>query len=163
MRGHRIYIVRQRYRLGQTLAVHIRRCAKAALSEEGITDPCQINILITDDEGIREYNRKFRNIDSATDVLSFPAQELEPGKFDPSLLEKDPETDTLLLGDMVISYERAERQAEEYGHSVARELAYLTVHSVLHLLGYDHMDEETDKPLMRSKEEKILSSINMTR
>ena len=163
MSGHKIYIKRRRCRLEPTLAVHIRRCVKAVLQEEGITEPCEISVLITDDAEIKELNREYRNVNAPTDVLSFPMQELEPGKFDPSLIEPDPESSLLPLGDIIISLERAKAQAEEYGHSIGREVAYLTVHSMFHLLGYDHIDEINDKPVMRAKEEKVLSLLGLQR
>ncbi len=163
MKGHKIYIKRQKYKLGQTLAVHIRRCAKAVLHEERIEHPCEISVLITDNAGIQKLNLQYRNIDAPTDVLSFPLQELTAGAFDPSQIEPEPETGLLPLGDIIMSLEKAEQQAEEYGHSVGREVAYLTVHSMLHLLGYDHIDEENDRPLMREKEEIILEKLDLKR
>ena len=129
-----------------------------------MTVPCEINVLVTDDAGIRAINRDYRDVDRATDVLSFPMFEFEPGEL-PEDLEffLDPETGLLPLGDMTISLERARAQAEEFGHSAAREVGYLTVHSVLHLLGYDHVDEGPMKQQMRGREEAILSAIALTR
>lgn len=112
-----------------------------ALEAEGVDRPCLISVMLTDNEGIRETNRDFRGIDAATDVLSFPLSELTPGKFDPSVCDTDPYTGAIMLGDMMISLERCAEQGEELGHGFDREVSYLTVHSVLHLLGYDHTDE----------------------
>ena len=127
-----------------------------ALEAEGIGRPCLISVMLTDDEGIRAVNSAFRGVDRATDVLSFPLNELRPGDFDPEACERDPETGALLLGDMMISIPRCLAQGEEYGHGYARELMYLTVHSVLHLLGYDHVDEGAMKRQMRAREKLIM-------
>lgn len=135
----------------------IERAVLQALKAEEIYMPCEINVLVTDDAEIRIYNRDYRDVDSATDVLSFPMHDLTPGTFLPDITAIDPRTGRLLLGEMVISAERIIAQAEEYGHSVERELAYLTIHSCLHLLGYDHMDEGEEKRLMRSREEEIIA------
>lgn len=139
---------------------NIRKCVETALREEGICAPMEINILITDDSGIHAINQASRNIDRPTDVLSFPMFELEPGNpptdWKPYL---DPETGLCPLGDMVISLERARAQAKEYGHSVKREVGYLTIHSMLHLLGYDHLDEGSMKKQMRAREEAIAARI----
>ena len=139
---------------------NIKTCVEAALDAEGITAKCEINILVTDDSGIRAINAASRNIDKATDVLSFPMFELEPGNppkdWTPYL---DPETGMCPLGDMCISLERARAQAKEFGHSVKREVGYLTIHSILHLLGYDHLDEGPMKRQMRAREEAIASAI----
>ncbi len=134
----------------------------AALEAEGMEDACEINVLITDDEGIHQINLEQREVDRPTDVLSFPMFDLEPGEH-PDELDADPETGLIPLGDMVISLERAEEQAKEFGHSVEREICYLTVHSVLHLLGYDHMDEGPMKAQMRQREENILGALGITR
>ena len=100
-------------------------------------------------------------MDRATDVLSFPMNELTPGAFDPDACEWDYETDRAMLGDMVISMERCAEQAETYGHSFAHEVSYLTVHSVLHLLGYDHVDEGEDKRRMRAREKEIMRLLDV--
>ncbi len=144
---------------------NIRRCIDAVLKEEGITAPCEINVLVTNDEGIHVINRTSRQIDRPTDVLSFPMFELEPGN-PPEEWEEylDPDTGLCPLGDMCISLERAVAQAEEFGHSVKREVGYLTIHSMLHLLGYDHVDEGPMKKQMRAREEAIAATIpGMTR
>ena len=139
---------------------NIKRCVEATLDAEGVTVLCEINILVTDDIGIRGINLASRNIDRPTDVLSFPMFELEPGN-PPSDWEEymDPGTNAVPLGDMVISLERARAQAKEFGHSVKREVGYLTIHSMLHLLGYDHLDEGEMKRQMRAREEAIASTI----
>lgn len=135
----------------------------AALEAEGVEVPCEINVLLTDDEGIHTVNRETRGVDRPTDVLSFPMFELEPGVPPEGEAFLDPETGRCPLGDMCISLERAAAQAEEYGHSLDRELCYLAVHSVLHLLGYDHLDEGPMKRQMRAREEAILGKLGITR
>lgn len=146
------------------LKQQISKCITAALAHQGVNTPCEINVLVTDDEGIRAINNAYRKIDKATDVLSFPMFDLTPGVL-PESWEKyeDPGTGLVPLGDMAISLERAEQQAKEFGHSTKREVGYLTIHSVLHLLGYDHMDEGEMKRQMREREEAILAEIELTR
>ena len=122
----------------------------------------EVNVILTDNEAIREINREHRGIDAPTDVLSFPMFDLKPGET-PEAGDEDPESGLVPLGDMCISLERAAAQAGEFGHSVERELSYLTVHSVLHLLGYDHMDEGPMKRQMRVHEEFILDKLGITR
>lgn len=138
----------------------IEECVKATLRAENIKSDCEINVLITNDSGIHAINLASRNIDRPTDVLSFPMFQLEPGNppedWDEYL---DVETDLCPLGDMCISLERAVSQAKQYGHSVRREVGYLTIHSVLHLLGYDHLDEGPMKAQMRAREEAIAATI----
>lgn len=138
---------------------YVRRAAKAALSAEGVEIGCLIEVTLTDDAGIREINAEQRGIDSATDVLSFPLNDLAEGAFDPDACEYDFETEKLMLGDMVLSLERCDAQAAEYGHSFAHEISYLTVHSVLHLLGYDHLDEGPRKRTMRKREKDIMRNL----
>ena len=143
----------------------LTRVITAALEAENVRIPCGVDVLLTTDEGIREINLEQREIDAATDVLSFPMLELTPG-IPPTGQEEDeldPETGLCPLGDMVISVERAQEQAKEFGHSVQREIAYLAVHSVLHLLGYDHLDEGPQKAQMRAREEAILEDLGVTR
>ena len=138
----------------------ITKCIEATLKAEQITIPCEINVLVTDNERIQAINAASRNIDAATDVLSFPMFELEagmpPADWDDYL---DPETGRCPLGDMAISLERASAQAQEYGHSLRREIGYLCIHSVLHLLGYDHLDEGPQKAQMRKREELIAATV----
>lgn len=140
----------------------LRRVITAALDAEGVAVPCEINLLITDDTGIHEINRTQRDVDRPTDVLSFPMFELQPGDK-PEAGWADPDTHLVPLGDMVISLERCAEQAVEFGHPLKRELAYLAVHSTLHLLGYDHMDEGAMKAQMRAREEAILETLGITR
>lgn len=137
----------------------INQCVETALREEGVTVPCEINVLITNDQGIQVINKASREVDKATDVLSFPMFELEAGCPPEGEEFLDPETELCPLGDMVISLERAIAQAKEFGHSVKREVGYLTIHSVLHLLGYDHLDEGPQKAVMREREEFIANKI----
>ena len=154
---HDISVNREKRGLGHPeAAVIIKRAVRAALSAEGVDAPCAVSVLLTDNEGIRRVNREFRGVDSATDVLSFPFNELTPGAFDAEDCERDPESGRLLLGDMMISLERCEAQGEEFGHGFEREIRYLSVHSVLHLLGYDHVDEGTMKHEMRTREKEIM-------
>ena len=138
----------------------IKRCIEATLTAEGIQVPCELNVLITNDKGIHAINQASRGIDRPTDVLSFPMFQLEPGN-PPDNWEDylDPETEMCPLGDIAISLERAIAQAKEFGHSTRREVGYLTIHSMLHLLGYDHLDEGVQKAQMRSREEAIAASI----
>ena len=138
----------------------IKKAINMALSAENVQESCIINVVLTDDEGIRAVNLSERNIDSATDVLSFPANELTPGEFEPEVCEWDYDNDAVYLGDMMISVPRCEQQGEEFGHGYERELMYLTVHSVLHLLGYDHVDEGEMKRQMREREKAIMHDDN---
>lgn len=138
----------------------IRTCINATLKAEGMDIPCEINVLVTNDAGIQSINRTSRNIDRATDVLSFPMFDFTAGQLPKDWSEyTDPETGMCPLGDMCISLERAVAQAKEFGHSVKREVGYLTIHSMLHLLGYDHMDEGPQKRQMRLREEAIAAGI----
>ena len=146
------------------LWLHLKKCIEATLEAEKVRVPCEINVLVSDNQTIRAINRAYRNIDKETDVLSFPMFQFEPGKLPSDWSEYlDPETGLLPLGDMAISYEKAEAQAEEFGHSPKRELGYLTIHSILHLLGYDHTDEGPMKKQMRAREEAICASIDLER
>lgn len=147
---------------GQRTCALIRKVIRAALLAEGLTAPCEIDVLLTGDAGIQALNREQRGVDSPTDVLSFPEFELSPGEL-PGEGDADPGTGLIPLGDMVINLERAAAQAKEYGHSSRRELAYLVIHSVLHLLGYDHMDEGPEKARMREREEAVLESLDLRR
>ena len=140
----------------------IRKVIRTALSEEGMTLPCEVDVSITNDEGIHEINLEMRGVDRPTDVLSFPVFDLLPGEL-PDEEDADPGTGLIPLGDMVISLERVAAQAKEYGHSNRRELAYLVVHYVLHLLGYDHLDEGEQKKQMRGREEAILAVLGIVR
>lgn len=156
----KVYITREKRFLGCIAAGGlIRRAVKAALEAESITAPCQVSVLLTDEEGIRALNREFRGTDAVTDVLSFPANEFSAGAFDVSAAERNPKTGEAVLGDMALCLPRAREQGEEFGHGVRREIQYLTVHSVLHLLGYDHTDEGEDKRHMREREKDIMAII----
>lgn len=146
----------------RTLTQLMKNCIAEALSQEHVLVPCEINVLLTDDAGIQLLNLQQRDIDAPTDVLSFPMFNLVPGAFDPDGL-CDVGNGRLPLGDMAISLPRARVQAEEYGHSLGRELGFLTIHSILHLLGYDHMDDGPQKAHMREHEEAILSQLGLTR
>lgn len=146
------------------LTAHIKRCIRGALEQEGITVPCEINVLLTDNEGIRQLNRELRDVDRATDVLSFPMFAFTPGAFPEDVSDlMDPGSALLPLGDMALSVEKIRAQAQEFGHSQEREIGYLTVHSVLHLLGYDHLDEGPMKKQMRGREEAIMEHLNIPR
>ena len=130
----------------------IRRTVAAVLEYEGVTADAETSVLFVDDRQIRVLNRDFRQIDRATDVLSFPSGEYPPA----------PGLSRFYVGDMALSLERARRQAEEYGHSFEREVAFLTAHSILHCLGYDH-EAGSDEAEMFTRQEKILSSMGLTR
>ena len=156
MGKYEICVSRERAGLGRrNAAALIKKAAAAALEAEGV-ESAIISVMLTDDEGIRRVNREFRGVDRATDVLSFPLNELTPGDFDPADCEIDPETGAVLLGDMMISVPRCAEQGEDFGHGYEREIMYLTVHSVLHLLGYDHVDEGEMKQQMRQREKEIM-------
>ena len=133
---------------------------RRTLQAEKLTVPCEINVLVTNDKGIQAINKASRNIDKPTDVLSFPMFQFEAGVLPADWSSYiDPETGLCPLGDMAISLERATEQSREFGHSIRREVGYLTIHSMLHLLGYDHLDEGVQKAQMRKHEEQIASQI----
>ena len=144
----------EKHNVFYNLKMLIRRTILATLDYEGMENDVEVSVTFVDDEGIRELNNKFRKMDKPTDVLSFPLMDYE-GESD------EPYFDELAhnLGDIVISLERAMAQANEFGHSVRREIGYLTIHSMLHLLGYDHLDEGEQKKQMRKREEEIAASI----
>lgn len=143
----------------------LRKAIKTALRLEGVTLPCEVDVLMTSDAGIWQINREQRDVDRPTDVLSFPEFDFSPGQPPTPETAGDllDSTGLLPLGDMVISMERAAAQAKEYGHSGRRELAYLAVHSTLHLLGYDHMDEGPMKAQMRTREEAVMKELGLER
>ena len=142
------------------IAANIKTCINAVLKQEGVPVKCEINVLVTDDKGIQTINRTARSIDKPTDVLSFPMFELAPGELPEDWTPfQDPDTGLVPLGDMCISLERAVAQSQEFGHTTRREVGYLTIHSMLHLLGYDHLDEGPQKRQMRAREEAIASEI----
>lgn len=134
----------------------VRRCCNAVLAVEELEGDSEISVTFVDNEKIRELNRKFRDKDSATDVLSFPLGEND-------VYDINEETGAKLLGDIVISLERAEEQAKQYGHSFRREVAFLTVHSMLHLLGYDHVNGGLEMVRMREREEEVLNKLGVPR
>ena len=163
---HKINIVFEQMSLQRfIISNNIRKCIQETLNAEGVNVRCEINVLVTDDAGIRIINRESRSLDKPTDVLSFPMFQLEAGILPENWDEyRDPDSGLVPLGDMCISLERAVAQSQEFGHSVRREVGYLTIHSMLHLLGYDHLDEGEQKRQMRGREEAIAASIpNMTR
>lgn len=140
---------------------------EAALEQENCPYEAEVNVTLTDEEGIRELNREQRGIDRVTDVLSFPMLEYETPSDFSFIREEDnllfhPESGELILGDIVLCLPRAESQAEEYGHSLRREMAFLTAHSMMHLFGHDHMEEE-ERLLMEEKQEQVLIGLGITR
>lgn len=146
------------------LAMHLRRCISQALNYQGVEVPCEINVLVTDNTAIQAINAATRNINEPTDVLSFPAHEFVAGELPTDWSSYiEPSTGRVTLGDMCISLERALEQGREYGHGIKREIGYLTVHSVLHLLGYDHLDEGPMKKQMRRQEETIMAQLLLSR
>ena len=134
----------------------MRRCCNAVLEMEGFTDRAEVNIYFVDSERIREVNKEHRNVDSVTDVLSFPLG--ENGQYD-----DNPETGAKMLGEILICVSRAMEQAERFGHSFRREIAYLTAHSMLHLLGYDHEAGGLETVHMREKEESVMVMLGLPR
>ena len=158
---HKINLVFEQFSLQKlTVSSIIRKCIQETLRAEGVSARCEINVLVTDDKGIQTINRESRNLDKPTDVLSFPMFQLEAGNPPQDWVNyQDPETGMVPLGDMCISLERAIAQAKEFGHPTRREIGYLTIHSVLHLLGYDHMDEGEQKRQMRAREEAIAARV----
>ena len=164
--SHKINLTFDIFTIQQPLVASIlKKCLNATLNAEGVKADCEINVLVTNDKGIHAINLASRQIDRPTDVLSFPMFQLEPGN-PPADWEEylDFETGLCPLGDMCISLERAQAQAKEFGHSAKREVGYLTIHSMLHLLGYDHLDEGPQKRQMREREEAIAATIpGMTR
>mgnify|MGYP003290799117 CR=1 FL=1 len=137
----------------------IRNVVETVLKEEKIIQDLEIYITLTNNDNIQKINAEHRNIDKPTDVLSFPM--FERNEI-PSLKEKNDELIETMLGDIIVSVEKVREQAEEYGHSFKRELAYLVTHGMLHLLGYDHMIEE-EKIVMRKREEEILAILDIQR
>lgn len=161
MKSNKITITFEGYTMRRPLiAGIIRKCIDTALLQEKITVPCEINVLVTHDSGIQAINGATRQIDKPTDVLSFPMFELQAGAPPQDWAQYlDDETGLCPLGDMCLNLDRASLQAKEFGHSLRREVGYLTIHSVLHLLGYDHLDEGPMKAQMRQREEAIAAVI----
>ncbi len=144
------------FRIPTGVRMLVRRCCTAVLVQENFTDPAEISVTFVDDNEIHRLNREFRNIDRATDVLSFPLG--ENGFYDTNI-----DTGAKLLGDIVISIPHAVDQADRYGHSLQREIGFLTVHSMLHLLGYDHVNGGIESVRMREKEETVLTQMGLKR
>ena len=145
----------------------MKEVAEKVLDTENCPYEVQINVLLTDNEGIHVFNKEYRGIDRETDVLSFPNMDFETeGEF--LIAEEDeadyfdPDTGELILGDIIISVDKVMEQAENYGHSLKREFAFLVAHSMLHLCGYDHMVEE-EAAVMEQKQENVLRELNITR
>ena len=157
---HSIYARHSRVNPDHRLSIPlIKRCVRTTLRLEGMGMSCEVSVLITDDYAIRGINSRFRGIDSPTDVLSFPLQDFSsPGELVYCPQRFKINAGDLQLGDIVISAERVMRQANENEHTIERETAYLTIHSVLHLLGYDHMNE-VEKKRMRGREKAILTKV----
>ncbi len=143
-----------KYEITYSLKMLVRRAIKEALAYEGYNNSTELSVTFTDDEGIRVLNRDFRKLDRATDVLSFPLTDYAGTE----LPIDEPEAS---LGDIVVSLERAAAQAAEYGHSFEREVAFLTVHSMLHLLGYDHENGGEEEQDMRARQTAILKSMGL--
>ncbi len=142
----------------------INRCACAALTQEQAPENSVVDVTIVDNETIRQINAENRGKDMVTDVLSFPMLEFYNGEAPEDLeFDRNPEDGTLFLGDMILNYNRACEQAEEFGHSVERECGFLTVHSMLHLVGYDHERSEEERKLQRAHEESVMQSLGLTR
>lgn len=140
----------------------LEKAVKLCVKKEEFSYTCEACITLTDNTTIQEMNKEHRDIDKATDVLSFPLLEYVNGE--PEILpgDIDPETNRISLGDIIISVEKASEQAESYGHSIERELAFLAVHGILHLLGYDH-EKEQDEKIMFDKQEQVLDEIGLKR
>ena len=138
------------------LRAFLRKCIRATLIADGYDDFFEVYVTLVNDSQIHQMNLEHRGVDAPTDVLSFPMG--EDGVYD-----IDPETGAYMLGDVVLNVSRIRLQAEEYGHSFEREAGYLTIHSILHLLGYDHVDEGEMKKQMRAKEEQVLESLHLYR
>ncbi len=144
------------FKLPSGIRLLVRRACSAVLATEGFEDFAEVNVTFVDDEEIMRLNTDFRNIEKSTDVLSFPLG--ENGVYD-----LNPENEAKMLGDIVISVDHAVNQAELYGHSLQREIAFLTVHSMLHLLGYDHVDSKLEEMKMREKQELVLTKLGLVR
>ena len=155
--GRMIYFTndQEKKRITYALKILVRRAVEATLAYEGFDNEAEVSVTFTDDEGIRRLNAQFRGIDKATDVLSFPLTDFEGGAEPPA------DEQTASLGDVVISLEKAREQAQTFGHSFEREVAFLCVHSMLHLLGYDHVNSEQEDAVMREKQREILEKMGL--
>ncbi len=159
--------IETQYQVPDVFLSLVQEAADMAVSCEGVQEKAAVHILLCDDARIQEYNREYRGVDRATDVLSFPLISYPGGRTAGSMGKRlmeayDDELNACMLGDLIISVPRAQEQAERYGHSVRRELAFLTVHGMCHLMGYDHIEEE-DRVRMRAREEEILNAIGLSR
>ena len=143
-------------KLPESLRTNIRKCCEEALAEEQIEEDAEVSVTVVDNTEIKELNREHRDKDSVTDVLSFPLG--EDGVFD-----VDPDTGRIILGDIVISAPKAMEQAQEYGHSLMRELCFLAAHSMFHLLGYDHEVSAEEEKIMFDKQSRVLEKLGITR
>lgn len=150
------FINEQPLPLPEKIYQQIEKCFETALADEGFDDIAEVNLTFAEDEYVRKINREFREIDAVTDVLSFPLG-------DENGYDVNPETNRIMLGDIVIAVERASRQAQEYSHSLERELCFLAVHSLFHLLGYDHEVGLAEESEMFSKQESVLQKMNILR
>ncbi len=146
----------EKYKVSYNLKMLLREAIETTLDFEDFNAVCEVSVTFTDNEGIRELNKKFRNMDKPTDVLSFPLLDFEGDCEEPPI-------DELIsnLGDIVISLERAKEQADEFGHSFKREVAFLTVHSMLHLLGYDHEKGDEEDKEMRARQSEIMKIMGL--
>ncbi|MDR3207311.1 MAG: rRNA maturation RNase YbeY [Oscillospiraceae bacterium] len=162
--NHAVLVRTERARLGVTrsLTALVKRCVRATLAELGVDIPCEVDLLYTDEQGIRALNREHRDKDAPTDVLSFPAVTLAPGEK-PTTDMTDPETGRVALGDIALSLPAARAQAETYSHSYERELGFLTVHATLHLMGYDHERGRQEEIRMNELTESVLATLGLTR
>ena len=144
------------FRIPTGVRMLVRRCCTAVLVQENFADPAEVSVTFVDDDEIHRLNKEYRNIDRSTDVLSFPLG--EDGVYDTNY-----DTGAKMLGDIVISIPHALDQADRYGHSLQREIGFLTVHSMLHLLGYDHVNGGIESVRMREKEEAVLTQMGLKR
>jgi probable rRNA maturation factor len=165
-----IYVDNRQNKLAvnDSLIEDLTKVIEFALKEEEVNIKCEVSLVFVDNDEIKEINNSTRGIDKETDVLSFPMLEYENKKVFKEMYinyefpQSDFDGEELVLGDIVLSLEKALEQSEEFNHSYEREASYLVVHSVLHLLGYDHMEDE-ERKIMRAREEEILSKLNITR
>ncbi len=157
-----VYNRQKVYKISTEIRKLIEKAAKMCFENEAFPYSCQVYITLTDNQSIQEINREHREMDRPTDVLSFPLVEYIDG--DPLIMpgDIDPETNQLSLGDIIISVEKADEQAQSYGHSIEREFAFLTVHGMLHLLGYDH-ESKQEEEVMFEKQEKVLEKMGLKR
>ena len=160
---HKVYVRHNDVPVTDRLSIPtLKRSVRATLQSEGVDMPCEVSILVTSDVFVKQLNSMYRDKDTATDVLSFPMIEFSPpGWAAPDPGEVDPDTGLVHLGEVVLSAQRVREQAAQYNQSVERETAYLTVHAMLHLLGYDHIDEGAQKREMRTREDKIVEKITL--